>query len=162
MVTKKTPMAINWRRWWCTLMVMHPIRGVFTSSVAPMPIIVQLNLSRGRFTTRNLIFECLQLRNFQQWTNVAPELKFIELQFYMRFLHFLPVLDLKSTKKSIGDGPRALKCSTLPGKVIFCTKEIAKKPNITVESSLLKLRTRTHSKNKLRIVIRCTIGSVTR
>ena len=119
MVTKKTPMAINWRRWWCTLMVMHPIRGVFTSSVAPMPITVQLNLSRGRVTTRSLIFECLQLRNFQQWTNVAPELKFIELQFYMRFLHFLPVLDLKSTKKSIGDGSRALKCSTLPGKVIF-------------------------------------------
>ena len=46
-------------------MVMHPIRGVFTSSVAPMPIIVQLNLSRGRFTTRSLIFECLQLRNFE-------------------------------------------------------------------------------------------------
>ena len=148
MVTKKTPMAINWRRWWCTLMVMHPIRGVFTSSVAPMPITVQLNLSRGRVTTRSLIFECLQLRNFQQWTNVAPELKFIELQFYMRFLHFLLVLDLKSTKKSIGDGPRALKCSTLPGKVIFCTKEIAKKPNITVESSLLKLRTRRHSKKQ--------------
>ena len=162
MVTKKTPMAINWRRWWCTLMVTHPILGVFTSSVAPMPITVQLNLSRGRVTTRSLIFECLQLRNFQQWTNVAPELKFIELQFYMRFLHFLLVLDLKSTKKSIGDGPGHWNAPLSQEKLFFVRKRSPKNRTSRLKVHCWSCVLVGTQKNKLRIVIRCTIDSVTR